>query len=533
MNKCDADKIIGIYVKKLFGFAVSKLSKIEEAEELAAEVTLQVYESLLKQDNIENLDGYIYRIAKNVYARYINGRNKSAFVDGIEYIPDSGDFTAELMNSESYGILRREITYLSKIQREIIVQHYFHDKKIREIGELLSIPENTVKWHLACSRKELKTGMEKTRTTGTLGTEPIRLWNMGHNGSPGSKGDTSNFLAKVITQNIAYAAYHQPRTINEIAEELGVNPIFVEDEVAVLEEYGYMDKLSGGKYRTNIIIYIPNETNYRIYNEINPKYSRLLAEKFFAPILEKITEIPEWITVPDNDINLLKWSLVCFLAHKLSTAEISDKKFSVKRPDGGDFVANATLFVNPDWDISDAEPNIYGFCGDMWRDHCSADMWWKSWQLDCHWTDRKGFWIDNLSEDYDKLYFWLKGELPENQSNAESYARLLEKGYLLKDGDGYKCNLILCYDEQKWWDFIPAAPAEITELSKEYAEGVCKAELYGQPEHMHEIIKYYSQNSACTLHTRVMKILLDMGVLKMPTEEQAKGLCTVMFLRQA
>ena len=35
MNKCDADKIIGIYVKKLFGFAVSKLSKIDEAEELA------------------------------------------------------------------------------------------------------------------------------------------------------------------------------------------------------------------------------------------------------------------------------------------------------------------------------------------------------------------------------------------------------------------------------------------------------------------------------------------------------------------
>ena len=30
--------------------------------------------------------------------------------------------------------------------------------------------------------------------------------------------------------------------VNEIAEELGINPIFVEDEVAVLEEYGFMDK---------------------------------------------------------------------------------------------------------------------------------------------------------------------------------------------------------------------------------------------------------------------------------------------------
>lgn len=254
MKKQDADKLISSYIKKLFGFAMSRLSKIDEAEELAAEITLQVYESLLKQDNIENPDGYIYRIAHNVYARYIDGRKQITAVDGLEYVPDSKDFTQEIIDSESYGILRREITFLSKQQREIIVLHYFHDKRVKEIAMLLSLNENTVKWHLACSRKELKMGMEKTRTTGTLGTEPIRFCNMGHNGCLGNKGDTSDFLAKVITQNIAYAAYHQPRTINEIAEELGINPIFVEDEVAVLEEYGFMDKLKGGKYRTNIRI---------------------------------------------------------------------------------------------------------------------------------------------------------------------------------------------------------------------------------------------------------------------------------------
>ncbi|MBR4096142.1 MAG: RNA polymerase sigma factor [Oscillospiraceae bacterium] len=534
MNKYDADKIISLYVKKLFGFAMSKLSKIDEAEELAAEITIQVYESLLKQDSIENPDGYIYRIAKNVYARHIDRKNKTTAVDGIEYIPDSKDFTAELIDSETCGILRREITYLSKIQREIIVQHYFHDKKVKEIAAMLSLNENTVKWHLACSRKELKSGMERTRTTGTLGTEPIKFCNMGHNGHPGSKGDTSDFLTKVITQNIAYAAYHQPRTINEIAEELGINPIFVEDEVAVLEEYGYMDKLSGGKYRTNISITEPNETRYRIYREIEPKYSKLFAEKFFAPVLENITEIPEWLHVPDNDINLLKWCLVCFMAHKLSTADISDQKFSVKRPDGGDFVATAILDVKPDWDMSDAEPNIYWACGDMWRDRCNEEVWWKSWQLNFQQTCRWGGWKDNLTEDYDKMYFWLNNQLPETTSNAESYVRLLEKGYLLKKDNSYKCNLILCDSIAKWWeyiwDYIPEANEEIKALSLEYTEQALRAELYGQPEHMHELIKYYNQNCACMLHTRIMKNLLDMGVLKMPTEEQAKGLCTIMFM---
>ena len=61
-------------------------------------------------------------------------------------------------------------------------------------------------------------------------------------------------VSDILDLAIFMSSKIQGVTINEIAEELGINPIFVEDEVAVLEEYGYMDKLSGGKYRTNIYI---------------------------------------------------------------------------------------------------------------------------------------------------------------------------------------------------------------------------------------------------------------------------------------
>ena len=529
MNKQKADELIFSYVRKIFGFAVSKLSKIDEAEELAAEITFQVYSSLLKQDKIENPDGYVFRIAQNVYAKHIDGKKFTTSVDGIEYLPDNHNFMLEIVNSESYGILRREITYLSKIQREIIVQHYFHDKKVKEIAALLSLNENTVKWHLTCSRKELKIGMEKTRTTGALGTEPIRLTDMGHCGESAGTRDTSYYLSKVITQNIAYAAYHQPRTINEIAEELGINPIFVEDEVAVLEENGFMDKLQNGKYLTNILIYEPNAERTAIYKEINPKFSKLFAEKFFAPMLEKITEIPEWLHVPEDDINLMKWSLMSFMAHKLIISDNSDcTRFYVKRPDGGNYIALATLAVKSDNTV----PNKYWCCGDMVRSNFSDGMWWKSWQLDHNWTGRNKSWHDNFTEDYDKMYFWLKGQLPEMPSNAESYARLLEKGYLLKKPDGYKCNLIICDSEKKWLDFIPNASGDVMELARQYTAEVEKAELIGQPKHMHELIKCMNKSAAWSLKTRVMEQLLAMGVLKQPTEEQAKGLCTIMFLNK-
>ncbi len=529
MKKEAADAVITGYMKKLFGFAVSKTRSLSEAEELSSEIVIEVYQSLLRQDDIVNLDGYVYRIAKNVHARFLREKYQGTAVDGIEFLPDGKDMAEDLQNDETCGLLRREITYLSKIQREIIVLHYFHELKIREIAQKLSIPENTVKWHLACSRKELKTGMEKIRTTGTLGTKPIRFSDMGHGGTPGSKGDTSDFLAKSLTQNIAYAAYHQPRTVNEIAEELGVNPIFVEDEVSVLEEYGFMDKLPGGKYRTNIQIYIPNEKIDEVHRKIDPKYTKLFAEKFFAPVLEKITEIPDWLTVPENDVNLLKWAMVDFLSDRLKTADLNDRKYSVKRPDGGDYIAYATLAEdNPSND--EKRKNKYWACGDMWRDNFENGIWWKSWQLDCFWTNRTGGWRDNMNEDYDKLYYFLKGELPESPINAESYQRLLDKGYLLKKDGGYRCNIILSESEQKWWEFIPQAPEEITALSREYAEKSAEAEIIGQPAHMLDQIKYNIQNAACMLTTRIMEELINIGVLKEPTSEQCKGLLTIMFL---
>lgn len=71
MDKETADNLITKYNKKLFGFALSKTSCIDKAEELASRITLEVYSSLLKRDNINNVNGYIYHVAQNVYARFM------------------------------------------------------------------------------------------------------------------------------------------------------------------------------------------------------------------------------------------------------------------------------------------------------------------------------------------------------------------------------------------------------------------------------------------------------------------------------
>lgn len=76
MNKLDADKIIEEYIQKLYGFSVNKLGDPDEAEELSARIVAEVYEVLVRRENIVNLNGYIYKIAHNIWTRYIGRKSK-------------------------------------------------------------------------------------------------------------------------------------------------------------------------------------------------------------------------------------------------------------------------------------------------------------------------------------------------------------------------------------------------------------------------------------------------------------------------
>ena len=61
MKKEKADAVITAYLEKIYGFAVRKSFSYAEAEELASEIVEEVYTSLLRQDEIYNVEGYIWR----------------------------------------------------------------------------------------------------------------------------------------------------------------------------------------------------------------------------------------------------------------------------------------------------------------------------------------------------------------------------------------------------------------------------------------------------------------------------------------
>ena len=264
MDKKTADKYIYEYKDRIFGYAMDKMRNIDQAQELASDIICEVYCSFLKSDDIVNLDGYVYRIAQNVRAKYINrlvtGRRMESINDMV--IPYNDEPSIE--DAEDIEALRREIGYLSDRQRLVIYMHYYDNMSVADISEKLRISAGTVKWHLSDARTKLKEGITMSAMNTTemnLGLNPVIFFNMGHCGTPGSTGDTGDMFDTRLKQNIAYACYWEPKTMEEIARTVGVPQAYVADNLEKLVEYAYIDRLDNSKnpkFRTNMFI-----TDYR------------------------------------------------------------------------------------------------------------------------------------------------------------------------------------------------------------------------------------------------------------------------------
>ena len=267
MNKKAADQIIVEFSKKIFGFAMKKAFSYDEAEELCGEMLKEVYLSLLQADKVVNKEGYIWRICQHTFAKYVSETKKKqgVAIDGLEIAWYDKLETNETENQLSK--LRKEIGFLTSERRKTVYSSYYEDKSIRQIAREQKITEGTAKWHLNKARNDLKEGFSMERKVGNLGINPIVANGFGHNGNPGTNGGPEYYLNDKLNLNIVYSVYFEPKNIKEIAEELGMTPVFLEDRVNLLCGNGFL--VETGKKR------------YTTYVKFSPKKSRWKWEQTF------------------------------------------------------------------------------------------------------------------------------------------------------------------------------------------------------------------------------------------------------------
>ncbi|MET4542802.1 RNA polymerase sigma-70 factor (family 1) [Pedobacter africanus] len=136
------------YHKSLCLFALKYLKSKEDAEEAVQSVFLKMLEVKVNFESQEVLRAYLYR---SVYHTCLNSiRSKTRQINREDFYqsqidPDEQPYLNNMLRAELTAILSRELTFLPKIQADIIKLSYFEELSNDEIAARLDLSLQTVK----------------------------------------------------------------------------------------------------------------------------------------------------------------------------------------------------------------------------------------------------------------------------------------------------------------------------------------------------------------------------------------------------
>jgi RNA polymerase sigma-70 factor (ECF subfamily) len=149
------DSLVRRYERTVFNAAYRMLGNPDDAADVTQTTFLKAFENLDRYDPKYKFFSWIYRIAVNESINQINKRNRfepmdekaAALTRGPEDLADAGR-----QGNEVQAVLLE----LTEDHRAVVVLRHFTECSYRQIGEILQIPEKTVKSRLFSARQQMK-----------------------------------------------------------------------------------------------------------------------------------------------------------------------------------------------------------------------------------------------------------------------------------------------------------------------------------------------------------------------------------------
>lgn len=150
------ERIVEKYQKLVFNLARRMSRNTDDAADITQSVFLKVYEKLSTFDPKYKFFSWLYRIAVNESLNHIQrSEGREELSEGItaeEEMPDRALRSQDTTHGVQEALLELDVNY-----RVVIVLRHFQDLSYEEIGQILGIPEKTVKSRLFTARTMLRT----------------------------------------------------------------------------------------------------------------------------------------------------------------------------------------------------------------------------------------------------------------------------------------------------------------------------------------------------------------------------------------
>ncbi len=536
------DEIISEYSKKIYGFAYSKTHNYHDAEDLASEIIVQLLSGKIDFDKIDNKNAYIYRICCYTWSNFLR-KNKHHWecIGSEEPLEVAEEAENEYADEELYLRLRNEVMYLGKLRREIMIKYYYENRKIKEIAEILSIPESTVKWHMSETKSVLKERIEMTNEAGIY--QPITL-NISHNGWV-KEYSMCGLVSDKIMQNICYICSKEAHTVEEIARTMGVAAVYLEDKIEKLLYMDYLKELRGGKYIT--AFYVRDKEyllEYAYFYLENIAKIALPVFKISQEILPKL-KAANAVTGEFSD-DFLMYSVAMLVFDALNTMlyqEVNTKMpCDCKRPkrkDGSEHFINASI-------APFMEKTLSGKDKEEWSEYTKSTGSGKkvftahniqTLQIDIGaFGGERDFWGYDIIALERVISIIENGEEP-NEYDKENIALLCQKGYIrVQDGKPVllipyltDISILNAYGKMTLKEIDEKYNTEVSAL----VDIIVERNKYVNkmlPKHLEENERNYALSCNSNFaHARVLYYLYKSSLLYTPSEEEQKRICTLVY----
>src|SRR3954462_5297929 len=142
---------------RVYRFILRIVRDTTTAEDLVSQVFLDVWRTAGQFEGRSQVSTWLLSIAR---FKALTAMRQRRFEDidqeDVRQIPDSSDTPeTSLDRSDTSAILRACVQKLSPAHREIITLVYYHEKSVEEVGQIIGIPQSTVKTRMFYARKQL------------------------------------------------------------------------------------------------------------------------------------------------------------------------------------------------------------------------------------------------------------------------------------------------------------------------------------------------------------------------------------------
>lgn len=526
MNKHDLLKFVDdVLLDRLFRFCYVRTNDSYEAEELCSDVVYALMKTAHTDGEIKNANSFIWKIAHNVYADFSEKRKKRSDILYIQDVEEPIYEPEETVSDDTKDLLTavyRRIAFLTAAYREAMIGFYLDGLSTAEIAQRQGTSEVTIRQRLFSARKRIK--YEVTEMTAT-NNKPIALERINYclsgSGNPNWSDPRKVCFRRMFSRHILWLCRKKPMSAAEIAEELNVPTLYVEEELEILRngengKYGLLRRFENGKYGINIILFDRKtiQTLHAIYTEHLPRVADVIRTYID-------TNHDALFTFPYRnhcvDPNLVLWQHVYNFGWALSesvTKHLKDQHFTdipqTKRP--------FNVFGNEDfgygdgcgWDGFNAE-NICGFSkvhfDNVYNHHIKK-------HFDCGENASTNPQLQLALRAIDGLAL---STLPEKE--REHAAKAIECGYLYRDGDILYTKILVARlaDRDRLYALSKALQngyfdAEVAEIAAKLATLIRQS----VPEYLLGEWEFANILAADPILSGILDMLIEKGILTPP-----------------